>query len=329
MGIDFGNFFRKIMNQNWPKFLKMKMKFTYLVKIFFACFLLNVSEGCKKTNTETTDNPTFVVAKVTSPVTKKFIDQATIIKNLIKDTLIQIVPGFTETEITYSDNLNKPMKVFILQIDLSFPSLTIKAATPYNSVAFGRQQVSEMARAQDGSNNRVLAAVNGDYFDSLSAVPGGIVYKDGVAIKPQNCSGCTFFAIDDQKKAFIASSADVVDFSKVKEALGGIIYFVKNHQKIVAADSSYAPRTTVGVTDNNVVYFILSDGGQPLYSNGLQYNQLSEMFYALGVKDATNLDGGGSTTLVIKKDLSWLVVNKPSDGTERPVANGWTIVNTQ
>jgi len=56
---------------------------------------------------------------------------------------------------------------------------------------------------------------------------------------------------------------------------------------------------------------------------------LSEVFFALGVKDAINMDGGGSSTLVVKEGSEWKVKNKPSDGTQRPVANAWTIVSTQ
>ncbi|MEJ7828321.1 MAG: phosphodiester glycosidase family protein, partial [Segetibacter sp.] len=65
-------------------------------------------------------------------------------------------------------------------------------------------------------------------------------------------------------------------------------------------------------------------------SNGISFSQLSDMFFALGVKDAINMDGGGSTTLVVKEGASWAVKNRPSDnGTQRAVANGWTIVSTQ
>ena len=38
---------------------------------------------------------------------------------------------------------------------------------------------------------------------------------------------------------------------------------------------------------------------------------------SLGAQDALNLDGGGSSTMVLRGDL----FNLPSDGRERPVAN--------
>ena len=71
------------------------------------------------------------------------------------------------------------------------------------------------------------------------------------------------------------------------------------------------------------------DGRQASYSNGMSFAQLSNVFFALGVKDAINLDGGGSTTLVVKDGTGWKVRNRPSDGAPRAVANAWTIVDTQ
>jgi exopolysaccharide biosynthesis protein len=56
---------------------------------------------------------------------------------------------------------------------------------------------------------------------------------------------------------------------------------------------------------------------------------MSQIFYALGVADAINIDGGGSSTLMIKHPLApvWQVRNMPSDGGERAIANSWLIVS--
>ena len=45
----------------------------------------------------------------------------------------------------------------------------------------------------------------------------------------------------------------------------------------------------------------------------------------LGAIDAMNLDGGGSTTMVIRNQ----VLNLPSDGVERPVSNGLVITTPE
>ena len=45
---------------------------------------------------------------------------------------------------------------------------------------------------------------------------------------------------------------------------------------------------------------------------------------SLGAQDAMNLDGGGSSELVLKGDI----MNTPSDGQERPVASALGVFAT-
>ena len=53
-------------------------------------------------------------------------------------------------------------------------------------------------------------------------------------------------------------------------------------------------------------------------SAGLTLNELAEYMVKLGASEAMNFDGGGSSEMVLNKK----VVNKPSDGSERPVRAG-------
>ena len=65
------------------------------------------------------------------------------------------------------------------------------------------------------------------------------------------------------------------------------------------------------------------NGRQPGISVGVTLTELAEIMIDLGAVDAMNLDGGGSTTMVIRNQ----VLNLPSDGIERPVSNGIMIIN--
>jgi len=316
------------------KTLSMLKKIPSGYAIIFITILLTAGQGCKKSTTPPGVPPPVVpppvVVRVLTPLTKKISDQTNLINTLQSDTLIQISKGLSQTVITYLNTSSQPMKVFILEVDLNNPTLRLKAGTPNNSTAFARQTMSDIARTQDTAGNRVLAAVNGDYFNLTTGVPSSAIYKNGIPIKSQYCTLCTFLSIDDQNRAAIVSKDRTVDTTKIRQAIGGFHYLIKNSQKVTQGDVSIEPRTTVGVTAANVVYFILVDGRSASYSNGISFSQLSDMFFALGVKDAINMDGGGSTTLVVKEGASWAVKNRPSDnGTQRAVANGWTIVSTQ
>ncbi|MDW8290990.1 MAG: phosphodiester glycosidase family protein [Armatimonadota bacterium] len=77
------------------------------------------------------------------------------------------------------------------------------------------------------------------------------------------------------------------------------------------------PRTAVGVTADGKLLLVTVDGRQPM-SGGMSLHELAQLMQQLGATDAINLDGGGSTTLAIRGGL---VVNSPSEGKERPVAN--------
>ncbi|HEX7118660.1 MAG TPA: phosphodiester glycosidase family protein [Longimicrobiales bacterium] len=79
------------------------------------------------------------------------------------------------------------------------------------------------------------------------------------------------------------------------------------------------PRTAVGIAaGGRRVLWVVVDGRQEPYSAGMSLRELAELMRGLGAEDAINLDGGGSSTLVV----DGAVANRPSDRTgERPVGN--------
>lgn len=88
------------------------------------------------------------------------------------------------------------------------------------------------------------------------------------------------------------------------------------------------PRTAVGIKDNKL-YMVTVDGRQPGYSDGMNLFEMADFLLEQGVKDAINLDGGGSTTMTVRKqgDAAAKLVNSPSDGRERYVGNSLLLVS--
>jgi hypothetical protein len=82
------------------------------------------------------------------------------------------------------------------------------------------------------------------------------------------------------------------------------------------------PRTALGVDKNGRYILLVVDGRQGFYSTGLTLTELAYTMQKLGAVDALNLDGGGSTVMVVKGR----VVNRPSDGTERSVSNALLVM---
>jgi exopolysaccharide biosynthesis protein len=70
--------------------------------------------------------------------------------------------------------------------------------------------------------------------------------------------------------------------------------------------------------ESGKLLLVTVDGRQPAISAGMPLEMLTEVLLEFGAVDAMNLDGGGSTTMVIHNKI----VNRPSDQTgERPVSD--------
>ena len=82
--------------------------------------------------------------------------------------------------------------------------------------------------------------------------------------------------------------------------------------------SDLHPRTAIARLKSGQILLVTVDGRQPGESIGMSLTMLADLLLEFGAIEAINLDGGGSTTMVIKNKL----VNKPSDATgERPVSD--------
>jgi len=78
------------------------------------------------------------------------------------------------------------------------------------------------------------------------------------------------------------------------------------------------PRTGVGFSRDSSTLYLITVDGRSESSSGMSLAEFASLMQALGVAQGLNLDGGGSTTLVIRGQ----VVNHPSDSTgERKVGN--------
>lgn len=122
------------------------------------------------------------------------------------------------------------------------------------------------------------------------------------------------------------------------EAVGGRPILARDSAIVADVDTEGAvgfaaarhPRTAVGIAANGRRLLLVTvDGRQRPYSDGMTLRELATLMLALGARDAINLDGGGSTTMVVKspESQSLSVVNMPSDASgERAVGNALAIV---
>lgn len=83
------------------------------------------------------------------------------------------------------------------------------------------------------------------------------------------------------------------------------------------------PRTAIGTRKDGTLVLVTVDGRQPKKSVGMTIPELAGLMLELGCVDAMNLDGGGSTTMVIRHQI----VNSVSDATgERAVSDALLVL---
>lgn len=123
-------------------------------------------------------------------------------------------------------------------------------------------------------------------------------------------------------------SADRIDVETwtPEEAIGaGPMLLRGGHVRVTAFEEGFMgssipnvhPRTAAGVAENGDLILMVVDGRQEA-SRGVNLEELARLMRDAGAVDALNLDGGGSSTLVVRDRL----VNRPTGGTfERQVMN--------
>ncbi|KKI93219.1 hypothetical protein WQ54_05070 [Bacillus sp. SA1-12] len=108
-------------------------------------------------------------------------------------------------------------------------------------------------------------------------------------------------------------------------AVGGNIKLMENGEiPANLDDTTAAPRTAVGFSEDGKKMLLVVVDGRQINSRGMTYKELAELMKEYGAYNVLNLDGGGSTTMVARQLGSKMaeVVNQPSDGSERSVPNG-------
>ncbi len=235
------------------------------------------------------------------------------------------------------------LDMHVIEIDLTDPDLRFKVSPPYNPPENKVQTSRAYLTSQRNADSSAKLAVNASFFayDTAHAYPycwnRGLVSSMGTAYSPWqsgdsgdekrpwpvfNISAANVASILD-RTSNLSSPYATVPATPLYNAVSGseriVLNGINNAGKVTYGQpTSLHPRTAIGYTADQRMFILIVDGRVSTHSLGMTSLEVADFMISLGVTNAVNWDGGGSTTLVFAEP-TMRVLNNPSDGSERTV----------
>jgi len=245
---------------------------------------------------------------------------------LILHQQFTVFPGIEYIREIFHDDQDGRQCAYILRINRDADVRVDTVMDPDGQ--FKLQTPSVSAKACRRENETLIGVVNADFFIMTSGVPQGAAVMSGKIIKEEMRENTHFFGIYQDGTPVIG---DQTTFENSKHALK---MAVSGRDVLVDGETlpvprlepipNRHPRTAVGICENGDLLLVVVDGRNPGTAEGLHLERLALYLQSLGAKKALNLDGGGSSLMALRmlgrREIER--VNRPSDGDERPCANG-------
>lgn len=218
------------------------------------------------------------------------------------------------------------MDVHVTRVDLTNPEVLVVST---------RESERGLTVSDYAKKTNALVAINADYFDKQMKPIGLTIGPCGVWEGTRDTEREGVVAIGPGRGAIYPQKEVLAEPEEwMQAAVSGWPMLVKNCAPLTATElpgsdgftRSPHPRTAVGLSeDGTTLYFVVADGrreGVP----GMTLARLARfMAEELGACSAMNMDGGGSSAMWVSE----AIVNKPSDGSERRVADHLAVIRAE
>ena len=221
----------------------------------------------------------------------------------------------------------RPLQIHVLQVDLADKTQDLAVAVGDDPDAGGPAEAQLVQPWKLAAQAHLVAAVNANAWGNLSAAPGteapeqftagvpcdvlGWVVSEGAMRSPVDESVWSFW-LDPNGQGHIAS---VKESLPARMAIAGFSGLLREGKVLPKAGGPLHPRTALGLdAAGRRLTLVVVDGRQAGFSEGMSEYELAELLAGLGCQDALNLDGGGSSVMLMADPEGKLqIVNRPSE----------------
>ena len=179
-----------------------------------------------------------------------------------------------------------------------------------------------------------LAGINAggfNYSETYGYSPTGTVIIDGQIINdngPTGWGGGIIGFTNDNVLVLTKVSATEAIQMGIRDAISfGPFLIVNGVASEFKGNGGYgiAPRTAIGQRKDGIVLMLVIDGRRPGHSLGVDMVELTNIMLKYGAYNASNLDGGGSSTIVVNGETLSVAGGSGYTG-DRYLPNAWLLM---
>jgi hypothetical protein len=246
----------------------------------------------------------------------------------------------------YVEQTDPPQRIHVMAIDLTNPHVKVRVTRAGEDPDGDGPWTTTLQRPTSIAEREGFeVTVNGDFFSlpskedaegseaqkvfsaKLASTVSGPAMTDGKTwALPKEKDGRPALVIDGKNGATIAKVHEPPEAAK--QVIAGSDIIVREGKDVAPTGNRFRdgphPRTAVGIADSGKrLLLVVADGRDKEKAIGMSLTALAKVMLDLGCDSALNLDGGGSSVIVLRdpKSGEQTILNNPSDGRERAVAN--------
>ncbi len=279
---------------------------------YFAYVLYSENTVSEVVNANTTSQP----EKFSDPDQITFVDYSN----------IDVYESVYEQQVLQKDEGNDLYKVFAINEGSFSGYITVIYQPERLELVISKNRYGNSLSDLSRMNNAIVAINGGGYHieDDYSKYPCDNMILDGQIYYDKGGIGQMVGMNEDGVLMLMKSTAqEAVDAGMVWALDFGPFLVVNGNPAKFTGDGGmgFQPRTAIGQRKDGIVLLLTIDGRGGNGSQGASVKDMTEIFVRYGCINACNLDGGGSSVLIVENQLINHPVSYQGEG-ERNILDG-------